>query len=59
MLFSLASLGNIAAKRGMTPDEQAMMNKSLGNLCGKLMSASRNQIYKPSRGHGSVDNVSL
>ena len=51
------SNSNVAARRGLTPDEQAVFNKSMGDLAGKLMSASRGHLaYKPTR--GSVDNVS-
>ena len=40
----------------MTPDEENVYNKSMGDLASKLLGASRGHLHKPVR--GSVDNVS-
>ena len=48
---------SIASRRGMTPGDEAIFNKSMGDLASKLMGASRGHLaHKPVR--GSVDNVS-
>jgi len=47
---------SIASRRGMTPGDEAIFNKSMGDLASKLMGASRGHLaHKPVR--GSVDNV--
>jgi len=46
----------VASKRGLTPDEEAIYNRSMGDLASKLLGASRGHLaHKPVR--GSVDNV--
>ena len=48
---------SVASRRGMTPGDEAIFNKSMGDLASKLMGASRGHLaHKPVR--GSVDNVS-
>jgi len=47
---------SVASRRGMTPGDEAIFNKSMGDLASKLMGASRGHLaHKPVR--GSVDNV--
>ena len=55
---SAGSSSSVAAKRGLSLDEQSIYNKSLGDLCGKLMSASRGQLASKKHSRGSADNVS-
>ena len=55
--FASGRSDSIASRRGMTPGDEAIFNKSMGDLASKLMGASRGHLaHKPVR--GSVDNVS-
>lgn len=39
-------LGSLAASKGLSRDEQDVVKASLGDLCAKLMTASRTQLAR-------------